>query len=78
MKIFFTGFTQVFLIAINTYLISKAFISGVFVSTFLINMVWSYNVKKMSIGTIKDRITYSIGASFGAICGLILAKQILL
>ena len=74
MKIFITGFTQVFLIAINTYLISKEFLFGVFMSTFAINIVWSYNVKKMSIGTTKERILYSLGASFGAVCGLSIAK----
>ena len=74
MKIFLTGFIQVFLIAINTYLISKGLLMGVFISTFAINMVWSYNVKKMSIGTFVDRIKYSFGASIGAICGLSIAK----
>lgn len=74
MKIFIAGFFQVFLIAINTYLISKEIVIGVFISTFAINIVWSYNVKKMSIGKISDRLRYSVGASFGAVFGLSIAK----
>lgn len=77
MNIFITSFFQVFLIAINTYLISKSIFIGVFLSTFMINLVWTYNVKKMSIGNIKERFIYSFGASIGAVSGLFFIKLIL-
>jgi hypothetical protein len=77
MKIFITSFTQVFLIAINTYLISQTLILGVMISTFLINLVWTYNVRKMSIGNFKERLLYSFGASIGALFGLLFIKLII-
>jgi len=46
MKLFLTGFTQVFFVAINTYFLSKGFYLGVFICGFIISLIWSWNVKK--------------------------------
>lgn len=77
MKLFLTAFIQVFLIAINTVLISKSIYVGIFVSTFMINMVWSYNVKRVSIGDFNDRVIYSLGASLGSITGVFIINYLI-
>lgn len=73
MKLFLTGFTQVFLVAMNTYLISKAMIIPVFIVGFLISFVWSFNVQKIAISGNQTRIIYSLGAASGAASGLLIS-----
>lgn len=65
-----TGFIQVYFVAINTVLLASKNIAGVFIASFLISLIWSYNVKKIAFGSIKDRILYSFGAGLGGISGL--------
>lgn len=76
MKLFITGFTQVFFVAINTFFISKAIYGGVLICGFLISFVWSWNVKKVAFGNIQDRIWYSCGAGIGSFFGLIVSVEI--
>lgn len=71
MKLFLTGFTQVFFVAINTYFLSKEFYIGVFICGTIISLIWSWNVKKVAFGTLQDRLFYAIGAGFGSLFGLI-------
>jgi len=73
MKLFITGFIQVFFVAVNTYFISKAIYGGVFICGFLISFIWTWNVKKIAFGTIKDRLYYSLGAAFGSLIGLVVS-----
>jgi hypothetical protein len=77
MKLFITGFVQVFFVAINTYFISKGFYLGVFFCGTIISLIWSWNVKKIAFGTFKDRIIYSVGAGFGSLFGLIISMLFL-
>lgn len=77
MKLFITGFIQVFLVCINTYFIGKKFFEGVAICGFMISFVWSFNVTKIAISTIKDRLIYSFGASLGGVLGLYLSISIL-
>lgn len=77
MKLFLTGFIQVYFVAVNTYFISKGYLVGVFTCGFLISWVWSYNVKKVAFGNRLDRLIYSLGAAFGALIGTLTAKMIL-
>jgi len=76
MKLFLTGFIQVFFVAVNTYLISKAIYEGVFVIGTLISFIWSFNVQKIVFGTIKDKVWYSLGAGSGSLIGLITSVEI--
>lgn len=76
-KLFTTGFVQVFFVAINTYFLSKEFFSGVFVCAFMISLIWSWNVKKIAFGTLIDRIMYALGAAFGSMFGLLVSTLIL-
>lgn len=77
MKLFLTGFLQVFFVACNTYFISKSFYMGVFICGLIISLIWSWNVKKIVFGTFNDRIIYAFGAAFGSLLGLIISKLIL-
>lgn len=75
--LFSTGFIQVFFVAINTYLLARAFFWGVFGASFIISIVWSYNVKRVAFGTTLDRIVYALGAAFGSVAGLALCLFVL-
>jgi len=77
MKLFITGFIQVFFVAVNTFFISRQIYGGVFIVGFLISFIWSWNVKKVAFGTIEDRLWYSIGAGCGSLIGLITSVLII-
>lgn len=72
-KLFSTGFMQVFFVAINTYLISTKNLYGTVAVGFIISLIWSFNVKKIAFGTIKDRVFYALGAGVGSLAGLYLS-----
>jgi hypothetical protein len=74
LSIFSTGFLQVSLVSAQTWLISQGAIPGVFVVGFFISLVWTINVKRVSIGNWSDRLLYSVGAGVGAVVGLLIAK----
>lgn len=74
--LFLTGFIQVFFVAINTYFLAHVLYLGVIVASFMISMIWSYNVRRVVFGTLKDRIIYSLGATFGSVTGLLLSVTI--
>lgn len=71
-KIFLTSFTQIGLVAINTLLISKGYVLGIFLASFTISLLWSYNVSKIALSDFKRKLIYSFGAGFGAIVGYLL------
>jgi hypothetical protein len=73
MKLFITGFVQVFFVAINTYFLSKEFYLGVFICGVIISLIWSWNVKKIAFGSFRERLLYSLGAGFGSLFGLIVS-----
>jgi hypothetical protein len=76
MKLFLTGFLQVFLVTFQTWLIAKNMIIFIFPVAFMISFTWSFNVKKTALGTIKERVIYSLGASCGALAGIITGNLI--
>lgn len=71
--LFGTGFLQVSLISANTWLVSHVLDLGVFMASFFISLVWSFNVTKVALGSWKDRIAYCFGTAFGAIAGMRIA-----
>lgn len=77
MKLFTSGFLQVFLVVLNTYFITKGEYTAVVITSFLISFIWSFNVKKVAFGNMKDRIIYSCGASIGGVSALLIGKMIL-
>lgn len=76
LKLFFTGMVQVFFVAINTYFLSKEIFLAVFLTSFMISLIWSYNVKKVVFGTPISRISYALGAATGSIIGLWSSKVV--
>jgi len=76
MKIFFTSFTQIGLVAINTYFITQLNYVAIFFVSFLISAIWCYNVAKVSVSTLNQKLTYSLGAGTGAVCGLLIIKTL--
>jgi len=77
MKIFLTSFIQVGLVAINTLLIARGLFLGVFVVSFIISLIWCYNVGKISVSTLNQKLTYALGAGCGSVTGLLILKFIL-
>lgn len=77
MKLFTTGFLQVFFVVINTYFISKGYLLGIIICGFIISFIWSHNVKKIAFGSEYDRFIYSIGAMSGSLTAYFLGKIII-
>ena len=76
-QLFTTGFIQVYFVAINTYFIAKGMFIGVLIASFAISLIWSFNVKKIAFGTLRERIVYSLGASIGAVSGVATSKNVI-
>jgi TM2 domain-containing membrane protein YozV len=76
-QIFFTSFMQVGLVAINTLFITRLFWVGIFIVSFLISLIWCFNVSKISVSKLSDKLLYALGAGCGAVVGLGLVKMIL-
>jgi len=74
--IFSTGFAQVFLVAANTYFISRTTWVGIGICGFGISYLWTINVRKVSLGTKSEQIVYATGAMIGGLCGVYIAKFI--
>ena len=74
--IFTTGFAQVFLVAANTYFISRTTWVGIGICGFGISYLWTINVRKVSLGTKSEQIVYATGAMIGGLCGVYIAKFI--
>lgn len=77
MKTFLTSFLQVGLVATNTLLIARGLFLGVFIVSFMISLLWAFNVSKIAISTINQKLTYAFGAGCGAVVGLYLVKLII-
>jgi uncharacterized membrane-anchored protein YitT (DUF2179 family) len=65
-----TGFFQVAFVAMNTVFLADRNLPGVLAASFLISLIWSYNVKRVVFGSIRDRLAYAVGASLGAGAGM--------
>jgi hypothetical protein len=76
-KIFFTSFFQIGLVAINTLLIAKGYVLGIFLASFTISLLWSYNVSRVALSDTKRKLIYSFGAGFGSIAGYYLINILL-
>jgi hypothetical protein len=74
MKTFFTSFFQIGLVAINTLLIAKQLFRAVFICSCLISLLWAFNVSKIALSDLRQKLIYSLGAGCGAITGMLLVK----
>ena len=76
-QIFFTSFLQIGCVAINTVLIAKGYVLGIFFASFTISMLWAFNVSKIALSDFKRKLIYSLGAGSGAVVGYYLINLIL-
>lgn len=76
LKLFTTGFMQVFFVSANTYFVAKEEYLGVAGASFMISFIWTYNVKRVAFGGFTDKLIYAAGASSGALAGLAVGKMI--
>jgi hypothetical protein len=74
MRNFFTSFFQIGLVSISTIFITKHFYFGVFIVASLISLLWTFNVSRIAISTIKQKLIYSLGAGTGAVCGVLITQ----
>ena len=74
MRTFFQSFLQVGLVSISTIFITKHLYYGIFIVGFLISLLWTFNVSRIAVSTIKQKITYSLGAGTGAVCGVLITQ----
>jgi hypothetical protein len=74
--LFATGFGQVFLVSANIYFISRTNWIGIAFCGFGVSFLWTFNVRKVTIGTRVDQLVYSFGAMAGGLTGVVMAKTI--
>lgn len=77
MKTFLSSYFQVFFIAINTILLAKGYVIGIFFASFFISLLWCFNVSKISVSTKNLKILYATGAGFGAVSGFYFLEWVL-
>ena len=74
MKILLYSYLQLLLLSMNTYNIASGRLWYSIIFSFLIGIVWCYNVTGVANGTIKEKLQYSIGCSLGCGTGVILSN----
>ncbi len=75
-KLFITGFIQVFLTAMNIVFITNKSVLPLIITGFLISYIWTINVRRIAFGTHVDRIIYATGAAIGTYVGYMCANFI--
>jgi hypothetical protein len=68
-QIALTGGVQVYFVALNTVLIAKDIVIGIFFTSFTISFIWSYNVSKIAFSDTSQRLVYALGAAVGSVLG---------
>ena len=73
---FLRAMLQPCLVAINVYEIAHEHYVDAFIVGTLISFVWTFNVRSVVFGDMKDRILYALGAGIGTIAGLFFVNLI--
>jgi len=76
-KLILIGFVQLLFLSANTFFIAYKNIPMIAISCFLTNIVFSYSVKVLAFSGMRQRISFSIGCTFGCIAGTLIASFIL-
>lgn len=71
-----TGALQVMFVAANTVFVSRHDLLAAFATSFMISLIWTFNVKRVAFGDNYDRIAYAGGAAFGCAVGMSVAASI--
>lgn len=72
-SLFLTALLQVLLVAVNTYQLAHKKWIGCFIVGFAISFIWTFNVRRIAIGKLRERIVYALGAAVGTLLGLLLS-----
>lgn len=75
-SLFSTGLIQVFFVSMNTYFLSFSLELAVFITSFMISLIWTFNVKRVVFGKIWDQVVYALGAAAGSVVGLLTAETL--
>lgn len=70
-KVLIFSFIQVYFVCLNIIFINSKNLILIFISSFSINIIWSFNIKKIAFGNNYDRLIYAFGAAFGSIAGIL-------
>ena len=71
-----TGWFQVCLITTQTFALLSGNVSWIFVNGFALSFVWTFNIKRVVLGRMRDRISYATGAGLGSLSGLVIARYL--
>lgn len=71
-----TGALQVMFVAANTVFISRHDLLAAFATSFMISLIWTFNVKRVAFGDNYDRVAYASGAAIGCAVGMSAASSI--
>lgn len=74
---FFAAFCQVMFVTMNVYFISSSKVIPMMMTSFIVSLLWTYNVKIVSIGSLADRAYYAAGASAGTGLGFFISHNII-
>ena len=74
--LFATGFLQVIFVAANTVFITQFQLVHATITSFLISMIWTFNVKRIAFGGMADRYAYASGAALGCLAGILAATTL--
>lgn len=74
LKLFLTGFLQVFLVACSTFAIARGHMAANILVSFGISYLWSGNVKRVAFGGETDKVIYALGAALGSGSGLFICQ----
>jgi hypothetical protein len=75
-SIFFSSLLQIFFVSVNTILISREMIIQAGVCGFLLSLVWTFNIRRITIASWEERISYCLGAGIGTSSGILFIKVI--
>lgn len=74
MRLFFTSFGVVFGKALFVAAIAYEMYVFAIIVSFFLSFSWTFNVKDISKGGMRERLIYSFGAVVGAMAGIFFAK----
>lgn len=72
-----TAYFQILFVSCNVVFIQKQSILGVILSSFMISLLWTFNVKKVAFGGLVDRLLYAVFACAGAVAGVYLSNWLM-
>jgi Mg2+ and Co2+ transporter CorA len=69
-RTFAMSFFQVGLVAVNTKFIQINNLSGIFLTSCIVSLIWTMNVNKMTGASLKQKLSYALGAGVGSMVAI--------